>query len=179
MVVVVINGFFGNRKKHLDVSDIFDQEVQKIPNAENITVIKTRGGSGIGKLNRIFRRLKEYSKQDRVLLLIGKSYGAHWCVRLLWKLANCERLSDFRAVAMVTVDPAFTLSKMQKKTKPIPKINYAKNFHQYGYRSGYLLGPPAENTALKGKHSTLETRHEVRKAISDLLLWGHAKRKKR
>jgi hypothetical protein len=175
MIVVVLNGFLGKRKKHVDVTELVQQALPVLPDTKGLTLIQGRGGAGIVAFNRIYKKLARASKHDEVLLLVGKSYGAHWCVRLLWKLADREKLFGFRAVAMVTVDPAFTLSRMQRKTRPIPKINYAKNFHQYGYRSGYKLGPPAENFAIRGTHKTIERDPRIFQAIEDLLLWGRAK----
>lgn len=175
MIVVALNGFLGKRKKHLDVTEVVTDAMRVLPSTEGITLIQGRGGAGAVAFNRLRKKLERLSKQDEVLCLVGKSYGAHWCTRLLWKLADGEKLFDFRAVAMVTVDPAFTLSRMQKKMRPIPKINYAKNFHQYGYRSGYLLGPPAENIAIKGTHKTIERDPRIHQAIEDLLMWGRVK----
>ena len=175
MIVVALNGFLGKRAKHLDVTEIVDQAIGRLPDKKGITVIRGRGGAGIVAFRKIYKKLRKRAGDDEVLVLVGKSYGAHWCIRLLWKLADSEKLFDFRAVAMVTVDPAFTLSKMQKKTRPLPKINYAKNFHQYGYRSGYQLGAPAKNIALKGTHKTIERNPRVFQAVEDLLLWGHVK----
>jgi len=175
MIVVVLNGFLGDRKKHVDVTDIVAESMGRLPETDGITLIQGRGGAGIFKFNRIRKQLSALSKQDKVLCMVGKSYGAHWCTRLLWKLADREELFGFRAVAMVTLDPAFTLSRMQRKTRPIPKINYAKNFHQYGRRSGYLLGSPAENIAVKGRHENIEKDPGILTAIDDLMMWGRVK----
>jgi len=175
MIVVALNGFLGNRAKHLDVTEIVTQAMKQLPDTDGITLIRGRGGAGPVVFKRLCKKLFKLSDQDRVLVLVGKSYGAHWATRLLWKLADKEKLFNFRAVAMVTIDPAFTLSKMQKKMRPIPKINYAKNFHQYGYRSGYLLGAPAENIAIKGTHKTIERDLRIHQAVEDLLMWGRVK----
>jgi len=175
MIVVALNGFLGDRKNRVDVTNIVAKSIGRLPSTDNITLIQGRGGAGIVKFTRIRKKLSKLSKKDQVLCLVGKSYGAHWCTRLLWKLADREDLFNFRAVAMVTLDPAFTLSRMQRRTRSIPKINYAKNFHQYGFRSGYLIGPPTENIAVKGKHKNIEKNPLVITAIDDLLMWGHVK----
>ena len=179
MVIVVLNGLLGNRKKELDVSELVAAAMKRLPDTHGVKVIRGRGGSGAWRFNKIYKQLERHSKKDEVLCLVGKSYGAHWCVRLLWKLADREKLCGFRAVAMVTVDPSFVLHRMQRKIKTIPRINWARNFHQYGPRSGYLLGPPAENVVVKAKHSNAERDPKVRRAIEDLLMWGRVKSRRR
>lgn len=179
MVVVVLDGFLGDRKKHLDVTELVNRAMGELPDCRGVTVIEGRGGAGILKFNKIYRKLVRHAKHNKVLLLVGKSYGAHWCVRLLWKLAKREHLFKFHAVGMVTVDPSYVLHPMQRKMKSIPQIDCAQNFHQYGPRSGYLLGPPAENTAIRGDHATIERDPRVFRAIVNLLLWGHVKRRRR
>jgi len=179
MVVVVLNGLLGDRKREVDVSELVAAAMKRLPDTHDVKVIRGRGASGAWNFNKIYKQLKRHSKNGEVLCLVGKSYGAHWCVRLLWKLADREKLCGFRAVAMVTVDPSFVLHRMQRKMRSIPKINWAKNFHQYGPRSGYLLGPPAENIAVKAKHRNVERNPRVLRAIEDLLLWGRVKSKRR
>jgi hypothetical protein len=84
-------------------------------------------------------------------------------------------LDEFKAVGMVTVDPSFALYKLQRKVFQIPLIDKAVNVHQYGFRSGYRLGPPASNIAVEAGHTDIETVGRVEKEILDLLLWGHVK----
>lgn len=175
MLVVALNGFLGHRVNYLDVTEIVHSSMQVLPKRESITVITGHGGAGPIAFNRLVKKVASFSGQDRVLCLVGKSYGGHWCVKLLWRLAEQEKLDGFKAVGMVTVDPAFALYKLQKRTEPIPKIDKAVNIHQYGFRSGYRVGDPAINIEVKADHKTIEETPAVSKEIQNLLLWGHVK----
>lgn len=175
MLVVALNGFLGSRDKHLDVTEIVDSAMGMVPARDSVDIIRGRGGAGPVKFRKLYRRVERRADGETVLLLVGKSYGAHWCTKLLWRLAEKNRLDKFKAVGMVTVDPAYVLHKLQKKMKQIPSIPKAVNIHQFGRRSGYRIGPPATNIAVEAKHTNIEMVPLVTKEIQDLLLWGHAK----
>lgn len=176
MLVVALNGLLGSRDKRLDVTEIVADAMRLLPIKDPVDVINGRGGAGPVAFNKLCRRVKRRADGKTTLLLVGKSYGGHWCRRLLWRLADKNLLERFHAVGMVTVDPAFALHKLQKKMKQIPKIDNAVNIHQYGKRSGYRIGPPAENIVVKATHTKIEMAPMVTKKIEDLILWGHAKR---
>lgn len=175
MLVVALNGFLGDRKNQVDVTELVQNSMKLLPTTSGITLLQGRGGAGPIKFHKLHKRVARFARKEHVLCLVGKNYGAHWCTKLLWKLADSEKLYHFRAVAMVTIDPSFVLHKMQRKTRPIPKVQYAKNFHQYGARSGYQLGPPAENIAVKATHKNIDGVREIASAIDDLMMWGYAK----
>ena len=124
------------------------------------------------KFKKLFKRVSRLASEDRVILFVGKSFGAHWIVKLLWRLAEKERLEKFKAVGAVTVDPAYALHKLQRKTKSIPTIDRIVNLHQYGFRSGYRIGAPATNVALPATHGGIDTHAQVDKEVRELLLWG-------
>lgn len=169
-LIIALNGLLGNRKKRIDVTELVDEAIDICGTYPKSTVIKGRGGSGIGKFNKILNRIKD-AKCD-TLILVGKSYGGHWCVRLLEKAAEKGYLYKFKRVGILTVDPSFVLHKMQRKVRPIPKVDYAVNLHQYGHRSGYRLGYPATNIDLPATHGNIDARPEVLKEIVDLLMWA-------
>ena len=177
MLVVALNGLLGSRDRHLDVTEIVADSLRLLPIRDRVDVVKGRGGAGPVAFNKLYRRVKPYADGKTTLLLVGKSYGGHWCRRLLWRLAEQNLLERFHAVGMVTIDPANALHKLQKKMKQIPHIALATNIHQYGSRSGYRIGPPAENLAVVAKHGNIEMAPLVTKKIEDLVLWGHARRK--
>ena len=175
MLIVALNGFLGERRGHLDVTEIVDSAKNHVPSSCAMKIIRGRGGAGPIAFRKLYKRVAKRADDQTVLLLVGKSYGGHWCRKLLWRLADKNLLSQFKAIGMVTVDPAYALHKLQQKMKQIPKIDKAVNIHQHGRRSGYRIGPPATNIAVETKHTDIERAPEVYKEISDLLLWGHAK----
>jgi hypothetical protein len=176
MLIVALNGLLGTRDKRLDMTEIVEDAMRLLPIKDAVDVIKGRGGAGPVAFHKLCRRVKRRADGKTTLLLVGKSYGGHWCRRLLWRLADKNLLERFHAVGMVTVDPAYALHKLQRKMKQIPEIDIAINIHQYGKRSGYRLGPPAENIVVKAKHGNIEMAPIVTKKVEDLFLWGHAKR---
>jgi len=178
MLVVALNGLLGSRDRHLDVTEIVADSLSLLPIKDPVDVVNGRGGAGPIAFNKLCRRVQRRADGKTTLLLVGKSYGGHWCGKLLWRLADKNLLERFHAVGMVTVDPAYALHKLQRKMKQIPKIDKAVNIHQYGKRSGYRIGPPAENIVVKAKHTTIEMVPVVTKEIEDLVMWGHAKRKR-
>jgi hypothetical protein len=170
--VVILNGLLGNRKGILDVTDmarvvVKDYRLQPGP------IYEGRGGAGIGKFNSLKRWTRAQAGADK-LLLVGKSYGGHWCVRLLWKLAKEDLLHEFGEIRLLTVDPSFALHSLNKKTKAIPPdVAQARNLFQYGPRGGYTLGPPAENIAVKCmRHTNIEQNPQVWKALASDLCWA-------
>jgi len=177
MLVVALNGLLGSRSRHLDVTEIVVDALHRLPIKDPVDLVKGRGGAGPIAFNKLCRRVERRADGKTVLLLVGKSYGGHWCRKLLWRLADRDLLTHFHAVGMVTVDPAYALHKLQRKMKQIPKIDKAVNIHQHGRRSGYRMGPPATNIPVKAKHTNIEMVPLVTKEIEDLILWGHAKRK--
>jgi hypothetical protein len=170
--IVVLNGFLGNRKDIPDVTDMARQVIK-----DHLLHVhhryEGRGGAGIAKFKELERWTKRQAGADK-LLLIGKSYGGHWCRRLLWKLAKDDFLHHFDEVRLLTVDPTNMLHSLNKKTKSLPPdVARARNFFQYGRRGGYTLGPPAENIAVKcAKHATIEQSPLVWKALSSDLCWA-------
>ena len=170
MLLVVLSGFAGNRKNSLNVEDIVDDSLGMLP--EDVTVFRGRGGAGPRKFRKLLKKIEKHAGKDEVLLFVGKSYGGHWSVRLLWKLAEHEKLDKFRSVGMVTVDPAYALHKLQRKVKEIPTIEYARNVHQYGFRSGYRLGDPAKNIAINATHMDIESKARVTEEIQALFRWS-------
>lgn len=173
MVIVVLNGFLGARRTRLDVTEIVDKAVADLK-VRPEGVIRGRGGAGPVKFNKLAKRVGGLASQDRVLLLVGKSFGAHWIVKMLWDMAEREQLEKFKAVGALTVDPANALHKLQRKTKSIPTIDRIVNLHQYGFRSGYRIGPPATNLALAATHKGIETHARVDYEVRELLQWGCA-----
>jgi len=175
MLVVALNGLLGARKDEVDMTEVVEGVLDHLPYRSHVEVLRGRGGAGAFKFAKLYKRILRESKDHDTLLLAGKSYGGHWCCRLLWKLASAEKLDRFANVGLVTVDPSYVLHKMQKKIKQIPEIGFARNVHQYGPRSGYRLGPPAENIVVKGTHANIDQKPAVTKAVYDLLHWGHVK----
>lgn len=170
--VVVLNGFLGNRRKKLDVGDLVRQYLKEVEISDRPSLYVGRGGAGIAKFNELRRHVHRQSGAEK-LVLIGKSYGAHWLVRLLWKLAGDDMLHRFGQVRLVTVDPSYVLHSVNRKTKSIPEIYKAANYFQYGRRGGYRLGPPAENIVVKcAKHTNIEDNPEVQKGIKSAIVWA-------
>lgn len=176
MLIVVLNGLLGARKNHLDMTEIVGREFHKLdPKPEKYRVLTGRGGSGIVKFKKLQNRIVDGAENHKVLLLIGKSYGGHWCVRLLEKLAEKNVLDRYKHVGLLTVDPSFVLHKMQRKVMEIPPVDWAANIHQYGLRSGYKVGGGALNLAVEGTHARIEESPVVTEYVRKILAWGSAK----
>jgi hypothetical protein len=175
VLIIALNGFLGARKDEVDMTEVVDRVVERLPRTDHVEVVRGHGGAGALKFRKLYKRILRESKDHDTLLLAGKSYGGHWCCRLLWKLASQEKLDRFSNVGLVTVDPSYVLHRMQKKVKQIPDIGFARNVHQYGPRSGYRLGPPAENIVVKGTHANIDRKPTVTNTVYDLVHWGHVK----
>lgn len=170
--VVVLNGLLGNRRGKLDVGDLVRQYLREIEIAELPSLYVGRGGAGAAKFNELRRHVHRQAGAEK-LTLIGKSYGGHWLVRLLWKLAGDDMLHRFGQIRLVTVDPSYVLHSLNRKTKSIPEIYKATNYFQYGRRGGYRLGAPAENVVVKcARHTNIEDSAEVQKGIKSAIVWA-------
>ena len=177
MQVVVLNGLLGNRKKYLDVTEVVDQVAfgdMGLPrnDPQCLSIRKGRGGAGPVAFKQLFNRVVDGAKNHDTLLLIGKSYGGHWCVKLLERMAETNKLGSYKRVGLLTVDPSFVLHKMQRKVVYAPPVDYAVNVHQFGPRSGYRLGPPAKNITVHAAHKDIELRPQVKAEVQSILEWG-------
>jgi hypothetical protein len=172
LLVVALNGFLGNREKHTDVTDIVDDLLAFMPQHDYVKVIRGHGGQGPIAFNALYKQIAKFANKDTTVVFIGKSYGGHWCVRLLWRFADKDLLCKFKKVGVLTVDPSYALHRLQRKMVEIPHVDLAINIHQYGYRSGYRLGSPAENIAVPGEHTTIEKHPTVPATIKKMLQWG-------
>lgn len=172
MQIIALNGFLGARKGRVDITELLDKSLAQTPPCINYSVLRGRGGGGVRKFNQILRELKRAHKKHPVLVLMGKSYGGHWCVKLLEKLAESNHLNGYSKIGLLTVDPTYVLHKMQRVQRTIPNIDYAVNVHQYGLRSGYQLTPPAINLQVPATHSKIDAHPEVLKQVKAILKWG-------
>jgi len=156
----------------LDVTDIVDRTLDEM--GVHPTVFRGRGGAGPRKFRALRDRIEGHASRDEVLVFVGKSYGGHWSVKLLWELSKRGTLERFRAVGLLTVDPAYALHRLQHKVKEIPTIERARNVHQHGFRSGYRLGEPATNILVDSRHTDIETVKIVGDEVRGLLEWACA-----
>lgn len=172
MLVVALNGFGGTVKKTAAITDLVPRALGRLGLRKEVSLVTGRGGSGVWNFRKIYKKVE--ATEEKTLVFIGKSYGGHWCIRLLWKLWDTERAFDFKAMGLLTVDPSFVLHRMQRKVRVIPPVQYAVNLHQFGRRSGYRLGEPAHNIPIPGEHNPLESSPRVRAEIDKILAWGCA-----
>ncbi len=169
MIVVALDGFGGRRKREPAVTELVPRALAAA-GLESAQLVTGRGGSGLRHFRRIHRQVVQ--SPEKTLVCIGKSYGAHWCLRLLWKLYDSERAFYFRSIGLLTFDPSYVLHRMQRRIRPAPPVDYGVNVHQFGRRSGYRLSEPVQNVAIRGSHKTIEATARARVELDRILRWA-------
>lgn len=126
------------------------------------------GGAGVAKFNSLYRKLRDLPEGSR-LLLVGHSYGAHWNLRMVRRMARRDELSRFDRVVMVSSDPQFVLHPLTWRAKRVPEQVQAYTYRQAGVMGGYPI-EPGYNELLEATHGDIATNRVFLREVESLLL---------
>lgn len=161
--VAAINGFLGDRRG-IDIADIVN------PRALTARMVyytscwggPARGGSGPIAKKRFYKWCRRHVDGGYKILMVGKSYGGHWCLDAIGDL-GIGSMAD-----AIVFDPSCTLRRAEDQTRSICNAGDITVVRQLGRRSGYRVYE-AKDIILDAKHSTIERTKEGRRILDEWL----------
>lgn len=161
--VAAINGFLGDRRG-IDVADVVNPRAitAGMPYYTSCWGGPARGGSGPIAKKRFKKWCRIHVDGGLKILMVGKSYGGHWCLDVI------EDLDIGSKVDAIVFDPSCTLRRAEDQTRSIRSAGDITVVRQLGRRSGYRVYE-AKDIILDAKHSTIERTKEGRRILDEWL----------
>jgi hypothetical protein len=166
VAVAAINGLLGDRKG-LDVTDMVNPRALKAGRDFYLSWCNwpARGGAGPIAKRHFYRWCLSKVESDKRILLVGKSYGAHWCLDAI------EDLHIGYLVDALVFDPTSVLRRRETHTRTMACPANITVVRQLGHRSGYRVAG-ANDKIIDATHSNIE-RTKAGRSILDTWLTKH------
>lgn len=164
--VVALNGFFGDRRG-LDVTDIVNPRALDAGRDYYLTRSRKpgRGGAGFFAKRHFYRWCRRQVEDGAGIIMVGKSYGAHWILDAI------EDLHIGAHVHAFIFDPTCVLHPREKHVRKMVCPHCVTVVRQLGQRSGYQVAGANDNI-IDAKHSSIE-RTEQGRCMLDAWLTKH------
>ncbi len=167
MIVVALNGFT-NRDTRSSVAGFTRTVLEHEPGPAADALFVGMGGAGAVRFARLLRDVEHEIKRrpGQRLVLIGHSYGAHWCRRLLWRLSKRRVLDDCDPY-LLAIDPQYLLTALRRQSRRVPDSTDGICYRQPGTMGGYAItgGTVHTVTLADADHSGIVAHPSVRMAI--------------
>lgn len=161
--VTAVNGFLGDRRG-IDVADIVNPRALKANMAYYTSCLggPARGGSGPIAKKRFYRWCRLHIDGGFRIIMVGKSYGAHWCLDVISDLCIGNRTDA------ILFDPSHSLLRAENQTRIVMRPDDITVVRQLGHRSGYQVAG-AKDIILDAKHTNIERTKEGRRILDEWL----------
>lgn len=161
--VVALNGFLGNRVG-LDVTDVVNPRAE----AAGLSYYRARsgrparGGAGPIAKKHFYNWCKARIIDKRTIVMVGKSYGAHWILDAIQDLGIGSN------VHALVFDPTSVLHPRECYVRPLTEPHDVTVIRQLGPRSGYQVAG-AKDFVIAAKHSNIERTRQGRCMLDEWL----------
>lgn len=164
--VAAVNGFLGDRVG-IDVADVVNPRALLAGRDYYLSRRgrPARGGAGPIAKRRFFRWCRHHVDHGAGLVLVGKSYGAHWILDAI------DDLHIGHHVHALVFDPSCALHRKETYVRKLAYPYGVTVVRQLGPRSGYQVAG-ANDKIIDAKHSDIERTKEGR-CILDQWLTTH------
>lgn len=164
--VAAINGFLGDRKG-LDVTDMVNPRALTAGRGFYLTRRRcpARGGAGPIAKRHFYKWCRTQVDVGNRILMVGKSYGAHWCLDAIEDLSIGDLVDTF------VFDPSSMLRRRERHTRKLRCPTNVTVVRQLGRRSGYRVAG-ANDQIIDATHSNIERTKQGR-CILDAWLTTH------
>ncbi len=164
--VAALNGFLGNRVG-LDVADIVNPRALEAGYDYYLTRSRrpARGGAGPLAKRWFYKWCCECVADGCTIIMVGKSYGAHWVLDAIEDLHIGAHAQAF------VFDPTCVLRRREKHVRKMTYPHCVTVVRQLGKHSGYQVAGANDNI-IDAKHSNIE-RTEMGRCMLDAWLTKH------
>jgi len=164
--VVALNGFLGNRVG-LDVTDIVNPRALQAGRTYYLTRSRrpAHGGAGPIAKRRFYKWCRYQVECKSGIIMVGKSYGAHWVLDAIEDLGIGHHVHAF------VFDPTSVLRRRENHVRKMTHPDCITVVRQLGHRSGYRVAG-ANDKIIDAKHCNIE-RTKLGRCMLDAWLTTH------